>query len=110
MIGIKFQKKLLLIIKKRSKSYSELKKIAFDGLAKYWGRNKTRIYGDGINIISDRYEVYIQSIDTEKKAMNSLPLIYNTNNEWMRSGNPGGSYSDNNLDDDLMDLFPDKYK
>ncbi len=54
-----------------------------------------------------KYEVYIKPLDAEENALNSLPLIYNTNNDWMRSGNPGGSYSDGNLDDDAMNLFPD---
>lgn len=40
--------------------------------------------------------------------MNSLQLVYNTNNSWIRSGNPGGgSYNDGKLDYDAMNLFPD---
>lgn len=94
-------------IKVRTKSFQELKSIVFDGLSIYWGRNKNRKCGNFVTVVSDSYEVYINPIDTKDNAMNSLPLIYNTNNGWMRSGNPGGSYSDSNLDDDAMNLFPD---
>lgn len=94
------------IIKTRTKTFEELKKIAFAGLEKYWGRNKNNLIGINVNII-DSYEVFITSIDSAKNALNSLPLVYNTNGDWMRSGNPGGSYKDGNWDDDFMDFIPD---
>lgn len=37
--------------------------------------------------------------------MNDIPLIYNTNVAWSRSGNTGGSYKDNNLDDEIMGML-----
>jgi len=95
------------IRKTKTKTFAELKKIAFDGLVKYWGRNKMRKYGDGVNINSDRYEIFIDPNDSDEKAMNSLPLIYNTNGDWMRSGNSGGVYKDNNLDDNVLNIIPD---
>ncbi|XER26852.1 hypothetical protein ACCC68_02960, partial [Tenacibaculum maritimum] len=35
------------------------------------------------------YEVFVNAINTTKKAMDDVDLILNTNNKWMRSGNPG---------------------
>ncbi|ABQ06273.1 hypothetical protein [Flavobacterium johnsoniae] len=94
------------VLKTRTKSFEELKKLAFEGLERYWGRNKNNIVGNNVNII-DSYEVFIKPIDTTKNALNSLPLVYNTNGGWMRSGNPGASYDDGNLDDDLLNALPD---
>lgn len=94
------------IIKTRTKTFEELKKIVFSGLEHYWGRNKSRIVGNHVTI-SDSYEVFIHAKGSNNNALNALPLVYNTNGDWMRSGNPGGSYSDNNLDDDALDVLPD---
>lgn len=94
------------IIKSRTKTFEDLKKIVFAGLERYWGRNKSNIVGNSVNII-DSYEVFINPVDTTQNALNPLPLIYNTNGGWMRSGNPGGSYSDGNLDDNLLNALPD---
>ncbi|OXG06459.1 DUF4280 domain-containing protein [Flavobacterium araucananum] len=94
------------VIKSRTKTFDELKKMAFAGLEKYWGRNKNNIVGKNVNIV-EAYEVYIKAIDTSKNALHSLPLVYNTNRDWMRSGNPGGSYSDGNLDDNFLNALPD---
>ncbi|CAA0218482.1 hypothetical protein [Tenacibaculum maritimum] len=35
------------------------------------------------------YEVFVNAINTTKKAMDDVDLIFNTNHKWMRSGNPG---------------------
>ncbi|MCD9637477.1 hypothetical protein LVK06_15450, partial [Tenacibaculum maritimum] len=35
------------------------------------------------------YKVFVNAINTTKKAMDDVDLIFNTNNKWMRSGNPG---------------------
>lgn len=94
------------IIKARTRSFEDLKQLAFAGLEHYWGRNKSRIFGNSVNI-NGSYEVFIHATDSNKNALNAIPLVYNTNGDWMRSGNPGGSYSDGNLDDDAMDLLPD---
>jgi hypothetical protein len=94
------------IIKTRTKTFEELKKMVLSGLEHYWGRNKTRSVANHVKI-KYSYEVFIHALDSNKKALNALPLVYMTNGDWMRSGNPGGSYSDNNLDDDALDALPD---
>ncbi|UTN02713.1 hypothetical protein L0669_15420 [Flavobacterium bizetiae] len=94
------------IIKIRTRSFEELKQLAFAGLEHYWGRNKSRVIGNYVKI-NDNYEVFINAINSNKNALNSLPLIYNTNGDWMRSGNPGGNYFDESLADNIIDSFPD---
>jgi hypothetical protein len=94
------------IIKTRTRTFEELKQLAFRGLEHYWGRNKSRVIGNHVNI-NGNYEVYIQATDSTKNALNSLQLVYNTNGDWMRSGNPGGSYFDESLADNILDSFPD---
>ncbi|WP_407480997.1 hypothetical protein [Elizabethkingia meningoseptica] len=96
-------------IKTRTKNYEELKKIALEGLKKYWSRSSSNglKVGQSANISGKLYEINVNPVDSKKNAMNSLPLIYNTNKDWMRSGNPGGSYDDDNLDDNVMNAFPD---
>ena len=42
-----------------------------------------------MEINSEKYEVFVNPINTQNKAMDDVSLIYNTNNDWMRSGNPG---------------------
>ena len=42
-----------------------------------------------MEINSEKYEVFVNPINTQSKAMDDISLIYNTNNDWMRSGNPG---------------------
>ncbi|MEC5395896.1 hypothetical protein [Bergeyella sp. RCAD1439] len=95
-------------IKSRTKNFEDLKELAIRGIEKYWSRNKYNI-GKGIKIEGDFYEIFTNAVnlDHPKKSLDDIPLIYNTNNEWSRSGNTGGSYSDYNLDDNFMDLIPD---
>jgi hypothetical protein len=92
-------------IKTRTKTFEQLKDLVIDGLAHYWGRNSKR--GKNVMLSGEPYEVYVNAVDCSKNALNALPLVYNTNGDWMRSGNPGGSYSDNNLDDDALGALPD---
>ncbi|CAA0218108.1 hypothetical protein R8G64_06435 [Tenacibaculum maritimum] len=35
------------------------------------------------------YKVFVNAINTTKKAMDDVDLIFNTNHKWMRLGNPG---------------------
>ena len=93
------------VIKKRTKTFEELKDLVVDGLAYYWGRNSKR--GKNVLLSGTPYEVYVNAVDNSKNALNSLPLVYNTNGDWMRSGNPGSGYSDESLADNLLDAFPD---
>jgi len=75
-------------IKIRTKTFEELKTYALKGLEHYWGRNSNR----GKNAIIDGvvYEVFVNAInETDKnKSMDDIPLVYHTNGDWGRSGNP----------------------
>lgn len=95
--------------KSRSKTFKDLENIVFNGLRKHWSRSSTNQLAKGKFVIinNEIFEINIFPISSKIKALNSLPLVYNTNNSWMRSGNPGGKYKDGNLDDDLMNLIPD---
>jgi hypothetical protein len=76
------------IIKSRTKSFSDLEKLALDGLNYHWGRNKNHAVAKNVNIGSNPFEIYIKAVNTKKDTMNAIKLIYNTNSDWMRSGNP----------------------
>jgi hypothetical protein len=94
-------------IKSRTKSFEDLKELALEGINKYWSSHKANI-GNGIDINDEIYEIFVNPVNetNSKISLDDVPLIYNTNNNWSRSGNTGGSYSDNNLDDELMSLLP----
>ncbi|MFK7059799.1 hypothetical protein V3Q90_06640 [Flavobacterium oreochromis] len=77
------------IIKQRTKSFADLEKLAIDGLNYHWGRNKNHTVAKDVKINGESYEVYVNSKNTTEKTMVSIDLIYNTNNSWGRSGNPG---------------------
>lgn len=77
------------IIKSRTRSFTDLEKLALEGLNYYWGRNKNHAEGKKNYINGYDFEVYIIAINTMKNAMDSVKLIYNTNKSWLRSGNPG---------------------
>ena len=62
-----------------------MKSLAIDGIEKHWSRKGNYL----VNIISEKYQSYTKCISTKDKSMNSLDLIYNTNENWGRSGNPG---------------------
>lgn len=89
------------IITIRSKSYENLVSLALEGIQRYWGRNSENgiNVGNNIKVKDKNYEFFINPINTTFMSMSSIPLIYNTNNDWMRSGNPGGSNFDK--------IFPD---
>ena len=77
------------IIKSRTRSFSDLEKLAIEGLNYHWGRNRNHAEGKKVNINGHNFEVYMNAINTAKSAMDVVSLIYNTNNTWLRSGNPG---------------------
>lgn len=54
------------------------------GIAKHWSRNKFKL-----DINDEKFQVDIKPINTVDNSLNSLDLIFNTNTEWGRSGNPG---------------------
>jgi hypothetical protein len=79
------------IIKTRTRSYADLEKLALDGLKYHWGRNAGHSVAKDVKINGESYEVYLNPINTNEKAMDDLDLIFNTNGDWMRSGNPGSA-------------------
>lgn len=79
------------IIKSRTKSFTDLEKLAIDGLNYHWGRNNNHAEAKDVKIADDSYEVYINAVNTTEKTMDDVSLVYNTNSKWMRSGNPGAA-------------------
>ncbi|MFK7107945.1 zinc metalloprotease [Flavobacterium oreochromis] len=77
------------IIKTRTRSFADLEKLALDGLNYHWGRNKNHTVAKDVKISGVSYEVYVNSKNTTEKTMDDVDLIYNTNNNWLRSNNPG---------------------
>jgi hypothetical protein len=79
------------VIKTRTKSYTDLEKLALDGLKYHWGRNSEHAVAKYVKINEESYMVYIDPINNIENAMDDLDLVYNTNGNWMRSGNPGSA-------------------
>lgn len=78
-------------IKTRTRSFADLEKLAINGLNYHWGRNKNHAVAKDVKILEEPYEVFINATNTEDKAMDDVSLVYNTNGDWMRSGNPGSA-------------------
>ena len=78
-------------IKSRTRSFEKLRDLVLEGIAYHWSRNKlpTSNIATGVNITGQDYEVFVDAVNTTENAMNSVKLIFNTNSEWGRSGNPG---------------------
>lgn len=78
-------------ITSRTRSYENLRDLVLEGITYHWSRNKlpTSNIATGVNITGQDYEVFVDAINTTENAMNSVKLIFNTNSEWGRSGNPG---------------------
>ena len=77
------------VIKTRTKSFQDLEKLAIEGLNYHWGRNSNHLEGKNVNINGDIFEIFINTLNTNISTMVTIDLIYNTNNDWGRSGNPG---------------------
>lgn len=60
-----------------------------EGIEYHWGRNRNHAVAKNVKINGEKYEVFINAVNTEENAMDDVELIYNTNRKWMRSGNPG---------------------
>ncbi|MEM8940204.1 MAG: hypothetical protein AAGC64_12765, partial [Bacteroidota bacterium] len=75
--------------KTRTKSFKNLEQLALEGLNYHWGRNRNHFVAKNVDIDGEKYEVFINAINTTENAMDDVSLIFNTNNKWMRSGNPG---------------------
>ena len=76
-------------IKERTRSFQDLERLVLEGISYHWGRNRNHAVAKNVEINSEKYEVFVNPINTQSKAMDDISLIYNTNNDWMRSGNPG---------------------
>ncbi|NTE03481.1 hypothetical protein G6M26_06990 [Agrobacterium tumefaciens] len=77
------------IIKTRTRAFTDLAKLAIDGLNYHWGRNKNHFIAKDLKINGESFEFCMNALQTEKNAIGAMELIYNTNGKWMRSGNPG---------------------
>lgn len=74
-------------ISTRTAGFSELKKIALEGVVKYWGRNSTRTVGTSININGGDYQVIINAVENNTASMPAINLTYITNEKAGRSRN-----------------------
>ncbi|NRS90758.1 hypothetical protein HNQ02_003705 [Flavobacterium sp. 7E] len=77
------------IIKQRTQSFNDLQRLALKGVEEHWSRNHQRIIGNGISIISDKYEVFVKALNCTKNAMDDVDLKFSSNLYWGRSNNPG---------------------
>lgn len=76
-------------LKSRTKSFKDLEKLALEGLNYHWGRNRNHYVAKNVTVDGQEYEVFVNTINTTENAMDDVNLTFNTNNKWMRSGNPG---------------------
>jgi hypothetical protein len=77
------------VIKSRTKSFTDLESLVLKGLEYYWGRNSKHFIAKNLKIDTQSFEFYMNAVNSEQNAMGDIELIYNTNGEWLRSGNPG---------------------
>ncbi len=92
----------------RTKSFEELKELVLEGINIYWSRRYTNTQGTIIN--DENWEIIVTAVNTNDSSisLDDIPLIYNTNNTWSRSGNPGSSkFGDGNVMDELAKILPD---
>ncbi len=96
------------VLKARNRSFEDLVKLAVEGFKKHWSRNENNI-GKGIMIDGIMYQVNVDAalLQNENEALNSVPIIYNTNKSPIRSGNTGGSYKDDSIMDNVLEKIPD---
>jgi hypothetical protein len=80
-------------IKSRIRSFDQLKQMTLAGLKQYWSRsqsNKTDAkLAKDVMISKEPYQVNLTAVHTENNALNPIDLVFNTNDDWDRSGNPG---------------------
>ena len=77
------------IIKTRIRSFADLVKLTKDGFEYHWGRNKNHLEAKNVIINGLAFESFVNLSNTTEKTLGKLELIFNTNNDWLRSGNPG---------------------
>ena len=80
-------------LRTRTRSFEELEKLAIEGLNYHWGRNRNHLAAKDVKINNESYEVYINATNMKERSMDDMELIYNTNGDWMRSGNPAKAQS-----------------
>lgn len=68
-------------------SFDDMKKMAINGVDKYWGRNSTNTSGTNILIGGQAYEVFVKAEDESKDALPPIKLTYVTNSKAGRSRN-----------------------
>ncbi len=76
-------------IKERTRSFKDLERLALEGINYHWSRCTEHAVAKNVEINSEKYECYTSAVNSKENSMNPVSLIYNTNNEWGRSGNPG---------------------
>jgi small nuclear ribonucleoprotein (snRNP)-like protein len=79
-------------IQRTIKSFEDLKKLAKEGLSRYWGSSEG--YDKYVNIVDELYKVYVNVVDIpiddkRKNHMSEIKLTFNTKGELKRSHNPG---------------------
>jgi len=75
--------------RKPIKSFIELEQLVIEGINFHWARNNNNSIAKNIIVNGEAYEVYVNTINTEINAMEDISLVFNTNNKFMRSANPG---------------------
>ncbi|MET4083692.1 hypothetical protein ABIB40_003664 [Pedobacter sp. UYP30] len=73
----------------RTRSFSDLEKLAITGLNYHWGRNSDHAEAKNVKIVDQEYQFCMNAVNVKENSMDDVSLIYNTNSDWMRSGNPG---------------------
>lgn len=77
------------IIKTRTKTFADLEKLALEGINYHWGRNINHFIAKDIKINGKSFAFFMNAVNSTENAMDDVDLVYNTNGDWMRSGNPG---------------------
>ncbi len=73
----------------QAKSFEDLEKLALKGLNYHWGRNRDHVIAKNVDIKGEKYEIFVNTVNTTNNAMDDINLIFNTNGDWLRSMNPG---------------------
>ena len=73
----------------QTKKFEDLEKLALEGLNYHWGRNEKHHLAKNVDVNGEKYEVFVNAINTTENAMDDVKLVFNTNGKWLRSMNPG---------------------
>lgn len=77
------------ILKARTKTFKDLEKLALEGINYHWGRNRNHFIAKDIKINNKSFAFFMNAKNAKENSMDDVELVYNTNGNWMRSGNPG---------------------